>query len=47
LSDPHLPERDSEEGEPTPWGFRIVLALVALYLIYRLIQGIVWVIGRF
>jgi hypothetical protein len=47
LSDAHLPEHDSEHPEPAPWGFRIVLVLVALYLLYRLFQGVAWVIGRF
>jgi hypothetical protein len=39
---PFLPEEDSAPDEPSPWGFRITLALVAIYLLYRLGQGIVW-----
>lgn len=30
---------------PTPWGFRIMLGLVALYLGYRLVQGVIWLVG--
>lgn len=41
--DPFLPEEDSPPPEHAPWGFRIMLVLVAIYLIYRLVQGIVWV----
>jgi hypothetical protein len=46
VSDPFLPEADSPPDEPTPWGFRITLAAAALYLLWRLIQGVVWVWGR-
>lgn len=47
MNDPFLPEEDSQPAERAPWGFRIVLALAALYLLWRLIQGIGWVIERF
>lgn len=43
---PYLPERDSETPEPSPWGFRIFVFLAALYLLYRLGQGIGWVASR-
>lgn len=43
MNDPYLPEGDTPPDEPTPWGFRIVLILAALYLLWRLIQGLVWV----
>lgn len=44
---PYLPEEESEPEElPTPWGFRITLTAVLLYLLYRLGQGVVWVIER-
>jgi hypothetical protein len=41
---PFLPEEDSRQPDPSPWGFRITLGLILLYLGYRLWQGIVWVI---
>ena len=48
--DPLLPDPDSElpeEGaEPVPWSFKIMLALLAVYLLYRLWQGIVWLVER-
>ena len=45
--DPFLPEEDSAPpDEPTPWGFRITVVLVAIYLVYRLIQLIVWLVGK-
>ncbi len=43
---PFLPEEDSRQPDPSPWGFRITLGLIALYLGYRLWQGIVWVVER-
>jgi hypothetical protein len=27
---------------PSPWGFRLTIFLVVLYLLYRLGQGVVW-----
>lgn len=44
MSDPYLPERDSSPAENTPWGFRITLVLAAVYLGWRLVQGVVWVL---
>lgn len=44
---PFLPEEDNEpEDVPTPWGFRITLLAVGVYLLWRLIQGIVWLVDR-
>lgn len=46
--DSYLPERDGriKERESYPWGFRITIALTALYLLWRLIQGMGWLISR-
>jgi len=45
---PFLPDEDSEpEDLPTPWGFRFTLIAVLLYLLYRLGQGVFWMIERF
>lgn len=46
--DSYLPETDggTEEREPYPWGFKITIALTALYLLWRLIQGLGWLISR-
>lgn len=44
---PFLPEEDSTEvDEGTPFSFKLVLLLTAVYLIYRLAQGIVWLVDR-
>jgi hypothetical protein len=40
--DPFLPESDSEPDEATPWGFRITLVAAALYLLWRLVEGAIW-----
>ena len=35
---PFLPEEDSGPPPPSPWGFRILVALAAIYLALRLWQ---------
>lgn len=40
---PYLPDEDTPPELPSPWGFRIVLIMVALYLVYRFWQGLEWV----
>lgn len=42
MSSPYLPEDDSPPELPSPWGFRITLAALAVYLLYRFGQGVVW-----
>jgi len=32
-------------GSSTPWHFVVLVSLVALYLGWRLVQGIVWLVG--
>jgi hypothetical protein len=44
---PYLPDEDSPPDDPSPWGFRIFVFLAALYLLYRLGQGVGWLVGRF
>jgi hypothetical protein len=43
---PLLPEEDSQPPEPSPWGFRIFVALAAVYLLYRFGQGVGWLWQR-
>ena len=43
---PFLPEEDSPPPEPSPWGFRIFVVLTAVYLLYRLGQGVGWLWQR-
>lgn len=48
-TDPNLPESDQDPDDripPPPWSFRIMVALAVLYLAWRLIQGVVWVIEQ-
>lgn len=33
------------EDVPTPFSFKLMVVLVTLYLGWRLVQGIVWLIG--
>jgi hypothetical protein len=35
---------DAEEEERWPVGFMVMLVLVALYLGWRLVQGVVWLV---
>ncbi len=32
--------------EPTPWHFKLLVVAVSIYLLFRLVQGIVWVSGH-
>lgn len=43
-----LPEKDgpSQEEESYPLGFKIAVGLTALYLLWRLGQGVLWLISR-
>lgn len=41
---PIRPEGD--EAPPAPWSFKIMVGLAVLYLGWRLVQGIVWVVQR-
>ena len=34
------------DEEPVPLGFKVVVVLAALYLLWRLVEGIVWVVQR-
>lgn len=44
---PFLPDEENEPQDlPTPWGFRFTLVAVGIYLLYRVGQGVVWVIER-
>ena len=45
--DPFLPERDgpAEERASYPLGFKITVVLTVLYLLYRLGQGVLWLIS--
>lgn len=49
MSDEYLPEGDgdrSEEVLKTPFSFKLMVAAAVLYLGWRLVQGIVWVVER-
>lgn len=40
-----VPDPD-DQVPPAPWSFKIMVTLAAVYLAWRLIQGIVWVVER-
>lgn len=45
----NLPEsaRDPDENvPPAPWSFKIMVVLAVIYLAWRLIQGLIWVVER-
>lgn len=46
--DPCLPEADGppEEAGSYPIGFKIAVGLTAVYLLWRLVQGVLWLISR-
>ena len=43
---PFLPDEDASPEEKAPWSFRLVVVLTALYLLWRLVQGVMWVLHR-
>jgi len=51
MSDDYLPagdggETQADEQVRTPFSFKLMIALTAIYLGWRLIQGIVWLVDR-
>ena len=38
--------RQSQEDVKTPLSFKLMIVLVVLYLGWRLVQGILWVVDR-
>ena len=41
-------ERPLDSTPPkAPWHFKLLVVSMVVYLTYRLIQGIVWVVGKF
>jgi hypothetical protein len=50
MSDEHLPAGKQEEDQDeirAPFSFKLMIALTVIYLGWRLIQGIVWLVERF
>ena len=43
-----LPAPGEVEGEPpkVPWHFKLLMVGLSLYLLWRLVQGILWVVHR-
>lgn len=42
---PFLPEEDATGAEErAPWSFRLAVVAAAVYLLYRLGQGVVWLV---
>ena len=41
------PETERHEEERSPWGFRILVAVAALYLVLRGVQTVGWIVDRF
>jgi hypothetical protein len=49
MNDELLPGADGPEGEtevPTPFSFKLMIALTVIYLGWRLVQGIIWLIDQ-
>jgi hypothetical protein len=50
MSDEFLPSGEQEGGKDelkAPFSFKLMIALTVIYLGWRLIQGIVWLVERF
>lgn len=49
MNDEFLPESDGDAADEelkTPFSFKLMVAAAVLYLGWRLVQGIVWVVER-
>jgi hypothetical protein len=49
LSDELLPDTDGADDVadvPTPFSFKLMIVLTVLYLGWRLVQGVVWLVER-
>ena len=40
------PDELDDELDPLPWHFKLMVGAVAMYLGYRVFQGIEWLVGR-
>jgi hypothetical protein len=40
------PVNDPDQAQKIPWHFWLLLAALVIYLGWRLIQGIAWVVGK-
>ena len=46
-TDPYLPAGDPDDQvPPTPISFKIMVVLAVIYLGWRLIEGVAWVVNR-
>ena len=45
-AEPVEPEPEDDELGPLPWHLKLLAGAVAVYLGYRALQGIEWVLGR-
>ena len=45
--EPSSPPDDDENLPPIPWHLKLLAGAVAVYLGYRALQGIEWLVGRF
>ena len=45
LSSSHVHDREATVGDSAPWHFWIVVVALAAYLLWRLVDGIAWLIG--
>ena len=49
MNDDLLPGSDGPNDEvdvPTPFSFKLMVALAVIYLGWRLVQGIIWLVER-
>jgi len=40
-------DTDADALDPVPWHFKLLVAVVAMYLGYRAFQGVEWAVGLF
>jgi hypothetical protein len=46
MSEQHIPGEGEQEEVKAPLSFKLMIALTVIYLGWRLIEGIVWMVDR-
>ncbi|HSK07026.1 MAG TPA: hypothetical protein VK990_05855 [Acidimicrobiia bacterium] len=46
MSDDHVPGEGAPEEIKAPFSFKLMIALTVIYLGWRLVQGIIWLVDR-
>jgi len=46
MSEEHIPSEGEREEIKAPFSFKLMIALTVIYLGWRLIEGVIWLVDR-